>query len=238
MNIDKVFPPGSNRAKNYVTAVSLRRDVRKAELRQVFNRTQLKAKDVIIDLPSLGDNFRYAVSDKPVTVISCDYTPQTTYKSNLINFGVYDWNLPKADRLVSVASTHHIDDINEFLEAAKLNLKPTATIHIADVQPDSLISKFLDGVVHKPVGKGIYRDFESTPGVTRNEVVKCPWVFKTEIEALYFVQGLFNLSQYTLTQIFNILNDWGLIRVADRFISINWELLYVDIQLESGITFT
>lgn len=237
MNIDEVFPSESPRAKNYIKAVTSNKLVRKAELRQVFNRTQLKANAIVIDLPSLGDNFRHAVSDKPVRVISCDYTAQTTYKSHQLVHGVYDWRLPKADHLVSVASTHHINDVTTFLKAAQLNLKSTGTIHIADVEPNSLISRFLDAVVHKPEEAGVYRDFKATPGVTRSEVLKCPWVFRTEIEALAYIKSLFNLSHMTLAHVFEHLNDWGLIRVADTFVAINWELLYVDIQLQPDLNF-
>jgi hypothetical protein len=238
MNINAVFQASSARADNYIQAVQNKPDVRRLELSQLLERTTLHLDDIILDVPSLGNNFWSVIKNKPVRVISCDYEPQTAYKTNVIHEGVYRWKVPKGHHLVSAASLHHISDLNTFLSAARYNLLPNATIHIADVDPNSAISRFLDAGVHSPEQAGIYRTFSDVPGVTFNEVLPCPWLFKTKIEAVLYCKSLFNFENLTTDEVFEKLDAYGLIKVADNFVTIDWKLRYVDIQVKPKTNFS
>lgn len=237
MRINEVFQADSTRANSYIEAVQKNPEVRTRELRQVLERVRLKPGQIILDVPSLGDNFRHAIADEPVHVTSCDYEPQTAYQTTLINERVYQWPIPRGYRLVSVASLHHISNLKDFLKAAQYNLVSNGMIHIADVDPYSAVSRFLDAEVHGPNEKGIYRTFSGVPGVTFNEVLSCPWLFDTKDNTAAYCRALFNFGNLSTDEVLGKLDNYGLLQVADNFVSVDWKLRYVDIQLSSNLDF-
>lgn len=229
---EKIF---RHRGASYHKAMVDFPGIRAKEFRQLFSRFPLHPNERIIDCPALGGYLERNVT-VPVKVESLDFCPQdSTVKL------IGDSNLTEgADRVVCLASSHHINDLSPFLSELAQMLRHGGVMHLADVGEDSSIRHFLDDFVGQWTStghSGIWRPlrnpntFDSVKGVRLvcAEERECPWVFQSVEQMVSFCRLLFGLDlNPSGQQIVEALhNHVGLLQKDGKQI-VPWKLTYVD----------
>lgn len=221
-----------HRGQSYDLAMKKYPNVRNKEFEQLFSIIPLIKNETILDVPALGGYLKkYCLDD--TNVIFLDFS-QSINNINIVS--PYDrWNIPIVDRIVCLAATHHIDDLNSFLQNLCFHVKTKGFIHIADVSVKSKISRFLDDFVgpHTSTGqhKGKYYDwkkidFPESLNVIKIEERSCPWIFNSEQEMIEYCRLLFDLQNVSDKDILSALKNY----VGIENNQINWHLTYVDLQ--------
>ena len=217
------------------------------EFNSLFARKPLKRYESILDIPSGGGYLSSFIQRKYpellISVTSVDFSESFITQNTSVglaeeNMFLYD-SKKYYDRFVCLAASHHISDINFFLEGLRPMAKEGAIFHIADVFPDSNIAKFLDVFVDSNTStghEGIYRDYAlfDLPGWLEPiniEIRHCPWVFQNQQQMLAFCSSLFglnpNLEKVALLQ---ALNEYIGIAKRSKGIALNWELQYCEFK--------
>lgn len=229
---EKIF---RHRGASYHKAMVDFPGIRAKEFRQLFSRSPLHPNERVIDCPALGGYLERNVT-VPVKVESLDFCPQdSTVKL------IGDPDLIKgADRVVCLASSHHINDLGSFLSELGQMLKTGGIMHLADVGEDSSIRHFLDDFVGQWTSTGhsgiwrplkdpfLYSDMNGL-SLAFAEDRACPWTFKSIDQMVAFCRLLFGLDlNPTDQQIAEALDSYVGISRSDYGYSVNWRLTYVD----------
>jgi hypothetical protein len=229
---EKIF---RHRGASYHRAMVDFPGVRTEEFRQLFHRFPLSLKERIIDCPALGGYLESNIT-VPVRVESLDFCPQGDNVKFIENFD----NIEGANRVVCLASSHHINDLNAFLLQLSQVLKTGGLLHLADVGEDSSIRYFLDDFVGRWTSTGhsgiwrplkdvsLYSDIKGLT-VVQAEDRECQWTFQSIEQMTTFCRLLFGLDLNPTDQmIVEALKEYvGLSVKGNRYV-VNWKLTYVD----------
>lgn len=231
-----IINPGNNyseifkvRGDLYHRAMKKYPKARKTEIDNLF-KNGFKAYENVLDVPSLGGYLNHYDSDF-IKITYADFSPT----SGVINLeSPYDdWKIGSFDRIVSLAATHHIDDIDKFIDNIDKHLNYNGFVSIADVEPDSGESKFLDGYVDKYTitgsHKGCYHNFSkiNTPwNIFSSKVEKCKWKFNNTDELFDFCSLLFGLVNHSKESLIKDLDDKVGIFTENEKIILDWKLSY------------
>jgi len=137
MEYENIF---RHRGQSYDLAMRNYPNARDNEFYSLFNRHPIKNNETVLDIPSLGGYLKkYCPED--TSVLSLDFSESI---NNISVVSPYEkWNISNVDRIVCLASIHHIQKLNLFLDNLSLHIKDEGFIHLADVSIDSNISIFL-----------------------------------------------------------------------------------------------
>lgn len=233
MTYEDVF---RHRGKSYDLAMKTYPNARDQEFKQLFHNSSPKENEIILDVASLG-GYLNKYCHESNQIISLDF-------SNAINdintVSPYQkWDIPTVDRIVCLATLHHIEHFDTFLNNLKTHLSKTGIIHLADVSIDNPISKFLDEFVGKYTStgshNGIYYDwnqltFPSDLNVISIQNRECPWIFKSETEMIEFCRLLFDLRNITNEDILIGLKELVGYKENENNIQLNWNLTYAELS--------
>lgn len=225
-----------HRGQAYDLAMNRYPDIRDKEFYSLFNRLPIQKNETILDVPSLGGYLKkYCLQD--TNVLSLDFSQSI---NNIQIVSPYEkWNVSDINRIVCLASIHHIQSLDLFLENLSLHLKKEGLLHLADVSADSNISIFLDKFIGKYTStgehKGLYYNwnnvkFPKSLSVLSISDIKCPWIFQSEDSMADYCRLLFDLRNISDDDLLNGLQKYvGYIHVNND-IHLNWHLTYVDLQ--------
>ena len=225
-----------HRGQAYDLAMNTYPNVRDKEFYALFGRFPIQNSETILDVPSLGGYLKkYCLKD--TTILSLDFSQSI---NNIPIVSPYDkWNIPNIDRIVCLASIHHIQNLDLFLENLSSNLKNGGLLHLADVSLDSNIAIFLDEFVGKYTStgehKGLYYNWNSVNFPTSLSVlsianIDCPWIFESEDIMINYCKLLFDLQNISDEDLLNGLQKYVGYTNVNNDIHLNWHLTYVDLQ--------
>ena len=207
-------------------------NAREREFKNLFESPACPVRygESILDIPSLGGYLDLFVGE----IVDIKYADFAASK-NVINLEspYSDWGVGIFDRIISLASTHHIKNIEKFISNIDNHLKIGGTVTIADVESDSGVSKFLDEYVDKYTitgsHKGFYYNFSEiqTPWKTIGNVKKkCDWKFETLDGMVCFCSLLFGLVNFSSEDLLKSLDkNIGILSIENGFV-LQWELVY------------
>ena len=215
----------------YHLAMSKFPNARKLEFDNLFEECELRPSEDILDVPSLG-GYLDLYETEGVNITYADFAPT----KGVINLEspYSNWDLGSFDRIISLAATHHIRDIEKFISNIDKHLRPGGIVTIADVEPDSGVSKFLDGYVDKYTitgsHRGYYRDFSKveTPWkIISHSKKQCDWKFSEEIiDIAEFCYDLFGLKDCHFSSLIDTLRDDIGIEYNSGNYVLKWNLIY------------
>jgi hypothetical protein len=225
-----------HRGQAYDLAMNNYPSTRDKEFYSLFSRFPIQKNEIILDVPSLGGYLKkYCLQD--TTVLSLDFS------QSINNISIVcpneKWNIPNVDRIVCLASLHHITNLNLFLENLGSNIKNRGLLHLADVSIDSNIAIFLDEFVGKYTStgehKGLYYNwnnikFPANLSVLSITDIECPWIFQSKDHMINFCKLLFDLRNISDDDLLNGLQKYVGYTYVNNDIYLNWHLTYVDLQ--------
>ena len=231
MKYEDVF---RHRGKSYDLAMKTYPNARDQEFKKLFDKIPLKENEIILDVASLGGYLK-KYCHQSNQIISLDFSDAI---NDINTVSPYEkWNIPTVDRIVCLATLHHVEHFDAFLNNLKNHIHKNGVIHLADVSINNPISKFLDDFVGKYTStgkhKGIYYDwnqlsFPNDLNVISIENRQCPWIFKSEIEMVDFCRLLFDLRNISNDDILIGLKEFVGYQENENNIQLNWELTYAD----------
>ncbi len=234
MKYEEVF---RHRGESYDLAMKKYPNARDLEFKELFCKLPLKENEKILDIPALGGYLKKFCLDSN-EIIFLDFSKSI---NGVDIVSPYEkWPIEMVDRIVCLASIHHIENLELFLNNMKKHLKPSGIIHLADVSVDSPISKFLDEFVGYKTStgthKGTYYDwtkivFPKDLSVVAIETRSCPWIFNSEQEMAEYCRLLFDLRNVTDKEILNELKNYVGFEEKHSKIYLDWNLTYVDLHL-------
>jgi len=216
---------------------------RDAEFAALFEGTSFPVKEKILDVPS-GGGYLFQALDCIVPAHGCTVTPLEFTSGFSRNPIIVDpsqpWPLAQRsfDRIVCLASTHHLEDWSTLLENMQKMLRLGGWLHLGDVPKGSGIASFLDDFVgcHTSTGhEGIYRNYNCCEWPDEFELVNvqlrpCPWRFERIEDCLQFCFGLFGLESSARDGLESALRRWvGLSETASGVV-LHWELQFADLK--------
>jgi len=234
MDYNSIF---RHRGQSYDLAMKNHPNARNNEFSSLFNRYPIKDNEKILDIPSLGGYLKkYCPED--ATVLSLDFSESI---NNVSVVSPYEkWNI-LVDRIVCLASIHHIQKLDVFLDNLSLHIKEGGFIHLADVSLDSNISFFLDEFVGQYTStgehKGLYYNWNSISfpknlSVLNISDIKCPWIFNSITDMINYCRLLFDLRNISDKEILEGLEKYVGYEKVNNNISLNWHLTYADLQYD------
>jgi hypothetical protein len=227
-----------HRGQSYDLAMRNYPNVRDNEFYSLFDRHPIKNNETILDIPSLGGYLKkYCPED--TSVLSLDFSESI---NNVSVVSPYEkWNIPPVDRIVCLASIHHIQKLDAFLDNLSLHIKNKGFIHLADVSLNSNVSFFLDEFIGQYTStgehKGLYYNwnnvsFPKNLSILSISDIKCPWIFNSITDMVNYCRLLFDLRNISDKEILEGLVKYiGYEKVNDN-IFLNWHLTYVDLQYD------
>ena len=227
-----------HRGKSYDLAMKNYPNSRDNEFNELFTRYPIKDNENILDIPSLGGYLKkYCPQDS--LVYSLDFADSINKVSVVSPYDT--WNVFNIDRIVCLASIHHIEKLDAFLHNLSKHIKKNGFIHLADVSIDSNISKFLDEFVGKYTStgehKGLYYDwnkieFPQELSVLNIADIECPWVFNCISDMVNYCRLLFDLHNVSDKEILNSLEKYVGYKTLNNRVYLNWHLTYIDLKLK------
>ena len=225
-----------HRGQAYDLAMNKYPNTRDKEFYSLFSRLPIQKNEIILDVPSLGGYLKkYCLED--TNVLSLDFSQSI---NNIPIVSAYEkWNISDIDRIVCLASIHHIQNLDLFLENLSSNIKNGGLIHLADVSLDSNIAMFLDEFVGKYTStgehKGLYYNWNNIKFPTSLSVlsitdIECPWVFPSKDDMVNFCRLLFDLQNISDEDLLNSLQKYVGYTNINNDIHLNWHLTYIDLQ--------
>ena len=220
----------------YDSAMNLYPNARDKEFQSLFARYPIQNNETILDIPSLGGYLqKYCLPD--TKVVSLDFS-ESINKIPVVS--PYDkWDTSIFDRIVCLASIHHIQKLDLFLDNLSSHIKDAGFIHLADVSLGSNISLFLDEFVGKYTStgehKGLYYNWNDIKFPTDLSVlsianIECPWIFRSKDDMVSFCKLLFDLQYISDNQILDALEQYIGLEEINNNIYLNWHLTYIDLQ--------
>ena len=233
MEYENIF---RHRGQSYDLAMNNYPNARDKEFNNLFARFPIHNNETILDIPSLGGYLKkYCLED--TLLLSRDFS---TSLNNISVVSPYEkWNIPSVDRIVCLASIHHVEKLNLFLENISSHTKENGLVHLADVSANSNIANFLDEFVGKYTStgehKGLYYNwnniqFPKDLSVSSISEIECPWVFESEQDMINYCGLLFDLRDVSDQEILNALTGYIGYKNINNKIYLNWHLTYVDLR--------
>jgi hypothetical protein len=233
MEYENIF---RHRGESYDFAMNKYPNARDKEFYSLFTRYPIKNNETILDVPSLGGYLKKYCPDD-TTVLSLDFSQSI---NNIPIVSPYEkWNISNLDRIVCLASIHHIKDLDLFLANLSSNIKNAGLIHLADVSLNSNISIFLDEFVGRYTStgehKGLYYNWNSVKfprdlSVLSIYDIECPWIFQSENSMVDYCKLLFDLQNISDKDLLNGLKKYIGYTNINNSIHLNWHLTYIDLQ--------
>jgi hypothetical protein len=229
---EKIF---RHRGTSYHKAMVDFPGVRAKEFQNLFLNHPLSPYERIIDCPALGGYLEKNLT-VPVRVYSLDFCPQSNEVLSIEHLDA----IQKVDRVVCLASSHHINSLGGFLEKLKQPLKLGGFIHLADVGGNSSIRYFLDDFVGEWTStghSGIWRNLTEehlcslVDGLRLVSVEErdCPWEFQNIEQMLDFCRLLFGLDlNPSNQQIMDALEKYVGLSFHNETCTVHWKLTYID----------
>jgi len=233
MEYENIF---RHRGRSYDLAMNRYPNARNQEFHQLFARHPITKNETVLDVPSLGGYLKkYCPED--TTVLSLDFSESI---NNVSVVSPYEkWNISNVDRIVCLASIHHIQKLGLFLNNLSSNIKNKGFIHLADVSSGSNISVFLDEFIGKYTStgehKGLYYNwnnilFPKNLSVLSISEIECPWIFESVIDMINYCKLLFDLQNISDNEILDGLTKYVGYKAINNNIYLNWHLTYIDLQ--------
>jgi len=233
MEYENIF---RHRGQSYDLAMNNYPNARDNEFKSLFTRFPIRNNETILDIPSLGGYLKkYCLQD--TILLSRDFS---TSINNISVVSPYEkWNTPIVDRIVCLASIHHIEKLDLFLENISSHIKENGLVHLADVSANSNIANFLDEFVGKYTStgehKGLYYNwnniqFPKDLSVSSISEIECPWVFESEQDMINYCGLLFDLRDVSDKEILNALTEYIGYKNINNKVYLNWHLTYVDLR--------
>lgn len=233
MEYENIF---RHRGQSYDLAMNNYPNARDKEFNNLFARFPIHNNETILDIPSLGGYLKkYCLED--TLLLSRDFS---TSINNISVVSPYEkWNIPSVDRIVCLASIHHIEKLDLFLENISSHTKENGLVHLADVSANSNIANFLDEFVGKYTStgehKGLYYNWNNVQfpkdlSVSSISEIECPWVFESEQDMINYCGLLFDLRDVSDQEILNALTGYIGYKNINNKVYLNWHLTYVDLR--------
>ena len=233
MEYENIF---RHRGQSYDLAMNNYPNARDNEFNNLFARFPIHNNETILDIPSLGGYLKkYCLED--TLLLSRDFS---TSINNISVVSPYEkWNIPIVDRIVCLASIHHIERLDLFLENISSHTKENGLVHLADVSVNSNIANFLDEFVGKYTStgehKGLYYNWNNIQFpkdllVSSISEIECPWVFESEQDMINYCGLLFDLRDVSDQEILNALAGYVGYKNINNKIYLNWHLTYADLR--------
>jgi hypothetical protein len=227
-----------HRGESYNLAMKRYPSTRRKEFENLFLTNPLEGDEKIVDCPSLGGYLQENVSNAhDVTSLDFCFSSDRVTATPSNNWGLVNY----ADRVVCLAASHHINDIDELFNSAYSCLRMGGIMHLSDVDMRNPLRYFLDGFVgswSSTGHNGIWRDFldlapyvESKFNLKATTVsdLECPWVFSSLAELMDFCRLLFGLDlDPSNEQIVSALEEYVGVEYYNSVIKVNWRLSYID----------
>lgn len=225
-----------HRGGSYDLAMKNYPNARNNEFNALFARCPIDSNETILDIPSLGGYLK-KYCPEGTDVLSLDFAESI---NNVSVVSPYEkWDIPSVDRIVCLASIHHIQKLSLFLDNILSHLKDKGLIHLADVSLGSNISFFLDEFVGKYTStgehKGLYYNwnnmlFPKNLSVLSISEIECPWVFESIQDMIHYCRLLFDLHNVSDRDILDNLEKYVGYKKVNNSIYLNWHLTYIDLQ--------
>lgn len=235
MKYEEIF---RHRGESYDLAMKKYPNVRDLEFNKLFYRLPLKENERILDIPALGGYLKKYCLDSN-EIVFLDFSKSINGVSVVSPYE--KWPIEKVDRIVCLASVHHIENLDLFLINMKKHLKSSGVIHLADVSIDSPISKFLDEFVGSKTSTGGHKGkyynwneliFPNDLKIVSIEQRSCPWIFNSEQNMTEYCRLLFDLRDVTDEEILEALKSYiSFGKKHKNNIWLNWSLTYIDLCL-------
>jgi hypothetical protein len=224
------------RGAMYHRAMQAHPDARGEEFRQLFARAPLGGGEQLLDVPSGGGYLaRWLPAGTSITELelSDGFKPD-----NRVVETYGDWDIGRFDRAVTLAGLHHIAEQERFVGQLVAHARPGAVVHIADVDAETPLPRFLDGFIgrYNVTGhSGLYIDgnsFTNIPGtrLLSSEMRACPWQFPDMDALLDFCGDLFGVVNCPRRALATALEDIG-IDAGARGARLDWRLRYIDLEV-------
>jgi hypothetical protein len=225
-----------HRGRSYDLAMSDYPNARDQEFHALFNRSPINPNETILDVPSLGGYLK-KYCPKDTKVLSLDFSESI---NNIQVVSPYEkWNIPQVDRIVCLASIHHIQNLNLFLSNLSSHIKNNGLIHLADVSLNSNVAYFLDEFIGKYTStgehKGLYYNwhdikFPKDLSVLSISDIQCPWLFDSKTDMINYCKLLFDLQNVSDDQILSGLEKYIGYQEINNRIYLSWHLTYIDLK--------
>jgi hypothetical protein len=225
-----------HRGHSYDLAMNNYPDARDNEFNALFARCPVVSNETILDIPSLGGYLKKYCPQES-TVLSLDFAESI---NNISVVSPYEkWNISNVDRIVCLASIHHIEKLDLFLDNISLHIKNKGFIHLADVSAYSNISKFLDEFIGKYTStgehQGLYYDwnqieFPQKLSVLNISDIECPWIFDSINDMINYCKLLFDLQNVSNSEILDNIEKYVGYIERNNSVYLNWHLTYIDLQ--------
>jgi SAM-dependent methyltransferase len=224
------------RGAMYHRAMQNHPEARAEEFRQLFARAPLSGGEQVLDVPSGGGYLaRWLPPSASVTELelSRGFKPESRVVET---YG--DWDIGTFDRAVTLAGLHHIGEQDRFVGQMVRHVRPGGIVHIADVDADTPLPRFLDGFIgrYNITGhNGLYiqgGSFKAIPGtrVLASELRACPWRFPDMDALLDFSGDLFGVVNCPRRALAAALEEVGIEGDAAGTV-LNWRLRYIDLEV-------
>jgi cyclopropane fatty-acyl-phospholipid synthase-like methyltransferase len=142
-----------------------------------------------------------------------------------------------ADRILSLAAIHHVENKQQFFEQCLGLLKPAGLLVVGDIDAGSNMARFLNEFVHQYnsmghegefLTEGMEQSLESIGfEVVSNEYKPFTWKFNSVPEALSFFRDLFGLDLASDVDILDGIEKYLGFEKGVSTVSINWALRYL-----------
>jgi SAM-dependent methyltransferase len=232
------------RAHSYHKAMRDFPQARKAEFGWVVHYLNLKAGDVLCDVPSGGGYLQGFVSEKQCFFNSIETSlcfasynvDGPLNKTYVCSFEHLALENQSVDCLVCLAALHHVDNRPQVFAEFRRVVTPQGKILIVDVEEASNTGNFLNIFVNKYNSMGHRGQFidKQLINMIRNEfsVISCKshhfrWVFDNEQAMISFCRGLFGLDKATDSDIMQGIKAYLAPKYKTNHVSLEWRLIYI-----------
>jgi SAM-dependent methyltransferase len=233
------------RGVDYHQAMVTDPNARRTEFETVVQLAELNEDQLIYDVPSGGCYLKNFIH-KPIQLISvesaAEFIKQTEHSDyrdvvtceNLLNIPLAS---EQADRVISLAGTHHLTNQTAFYHEIYRLLRPGGIFCLADVRKGSGVAKFLNIFVDQYSSTGHQGIFLSASTQQELEAAGFKiafaqpltyyWRFRSVERMTHYCQLLFGIDRATQAQIRdNISRYLGYSVHQDNTCFLNWELYF------------